>query len=121
VQRFAKADLIAFTTYPGIVFADPNDIPDAYYAELPQRTAKPIAFSEIGWPSSLGAAGWQSSEEEQARFVTRFFELTRTLEPRIAIWSFLYDQSLADPFRGIGLLRPDGTKRPAWQAWNDAR
>ncbi len=117
LERFAKADLFAFTTYPGIVYPDPADIPDGYYAELTQRTGKPVALTEIGWPSVLKAAGWESSEDEQGRFVERFLALVQAAGPRLLIWSFLYDQGLPDPFQGSGLLRDDGSRRPAWYAW----
>ncbi len=120
-DRFPKADFFAFTTYPGIVFGSPDEIPDDYYSAITQHTDKPIAFTEIGWPSEVGIEGWGSSEDEQAAFVQRFFDLTAGLAPKLEIWSFLYDQGLSDPFQGLGLLRPDGSQRPAWQAWNDRR
>ena len=122
VGRFAKADLIAFTTYPGIVFKDPAELPADYYAELSSRVGKPVAFTEVGWPSQMGVAGWETSEAEQAAFVARFLELSAAAKPALSIWAFLYDPaSFGDPFRGIGLMRADGSPRPSFEAWRATR
>jgi len=117
LERFPKADLVGFTTYPGLVFKDPADIPADYYAEARAHTTKPVAFTEVGWPSDAAVRGWESSEEEQARFVGRFFELTRELKPEMVIWPFLYDPAIGQPFKSMGLRRPDGQPRQAWAAW----
>lgn len=117
LERFPKADMIGFTTYPGLVFRDPKDIPDDYYTEIAARTAKAVAFTEVGWHSSASPAGWESSEAEQAGFVGRFFGLTRDLKKEMAIWSFMYDQKAIEPFNSMGLRRRDGTARPAWDRW----
>lgn len=117
LSRFDKADILAFSTYPGIVYKDPADIPAGYYNSILSYTAKPVAFSEVGWPSKIGAAGWESSQDEQARFVGRFVELAKSSKPVFSIWSFLYDQNLPAPFGGIGLLNPDGSPRPGYQTW----
>lgn len=117
LERFPKSDLVAFTTYPNLIYASPGDIPDNYYSEIATHTQKPIAFTEIGWHSAASPAGWESSEEEQAEFVTRFFELTAGLNKELAIWSFMYDPDTSEPFNSMGLRCSDGTARPAWDAW----
>jgi len=116
VNRF-KADLIAFTTYPGLFYRDPSIIPEDHYTEIESHTTKPIAFTEIGWHSEPSPQGWESSEQEQAEFVTTFFRLTNDLDVKIAIWSFMYDPETIEPFCSMGLRRDDGTARPAWDAW----
>ena len=116
-DRFQKADLVGFTTYPGLIFKDPSDIPADYYAEIRNHTSKPVAFTEIGWQSEAWPAGWESSDAEQAAFVTRFFELTGGLDKEMAIWSFLYDPAAPKPFDSMGLIKKDGTVRPSWDAW----
>lgn len=121
LDRFPKADLAAFTTYPGLVLKDPSEIPADYYTEIRAHTSKPVAFTEIGWHSAASPAGWESSEAEQAEFVTRFFALAKDLEPELAIWSFLYDPKTVEPFNSMGLRRPDGTARPAWEAWTSSK
>ncbi len=117
LDRFPGSDLAAFTTYPALVFHDPAEIPDGYYAQIAAHTTKPVVFTEIGWHSAAVPVGWESSEEEQGRFVTRFFELTAGLDRRFAVWSFLYDQVAPVPFDSMGLIRPDGVTRPAWTQW----
>jgi hypothetical protein len=118
LDRFPKADLIAFTTYPGLVFPSPADIPAEYYAEAAARAAKPIAFTEIGWHSAAAPAGWESSEDEQAEFVRTFFALTAGVKPEMAVWSFLFDPETDPPFDSMGLYRrSDGNPKSAWDAW----
>ena len=47
LSRFPDADWIAFTTYPCLIYGDPAQIPDDYYANIP--TEKLLVFTEIGW------------------------------------------------------------------------
>ena len=128
INKFNKADLYAFTTYPMLVFQNPEDIPADYYSEIKKHTDKPVAFTEIGWlrtaPDNLIQAGWDSSPEEQARFITRFFDLTKELNPRLMIWSFLYDQApVTQQFNSCGLFSSaeDFTNLAAWDAWLSAK
>jgi hypothetical protein len=121
LERFPKADLIAFTTYPCLVFPSPADMPAEYYAEAAAHAGKPIAFTEIGWHSAPGPAGWESSEDEQAEFVRTFFALTEGVNPEMAVWSFLFDPEAETPFDSMGLRRrSDGNPKPAWDAWLEA-
>ena len=122
LDRFPKADLLAFSTDPGFVYRSPAELPDDYYNEIRLHTAKAIAFTEIGWHSDAGPAGWESSEAEQAHFVGRFFDLTRELNIEMAIWSFLHDPDTFEPFRSMGLRhRSDGGPKLAWDKWIDVR
>lgn len=114
-----KSDIAAFTTYPGLFYRDPSDIPEDHYTEILSHTTKPIAFTEIGWHSEASPQGWESSEQEQAEFVDTFFRLTQDLDVKIAIWSFMYDPEIIEPFRSMGLRRDDGTARPAWNVWSE--
>ncbi|HIH88770.1 TPA: hypothetical protein HA344_06135 [Candidatus Bathyarchaeota archaeon] len=114
---FPDTDLLAFTTYPCIIYKDPSDIPSDYYtAEIEQHTYKPIAYTEAGW-FRVGPAGWESSAEEQARFIALYIDKTKPLEPELLVWSFLYDQEAAEPFASMGLLGKDDSSSPAWEAW----
>jgi hypothetical protein len=117
LDKFAKSDLIAFTTYPCLIYHDPSEIPLDYYSEIRTHTEKPIAFTEIGWHSEAGPPGWESSDSEQADFIIRFWALSQNLKEELAIWSFMYDQDTVAPFRSMGLYRRDGTVKPAWNAW----
>jgi hypothetical protein len=117
LERFSKSDLYGFTTYPSLIFRDPAEIPDDYYDEILWHTSKPIAFTEIGWPSAGEPKGWESSEIEQAEFVTRFGQLIRNLNLEILIWSFLYDPNTVVPFNSMGLFKRNGVKKTAWEEW----
>lgn len=58
------------------------------------------------------------TSSEQAAFVVRFRDLTQVVSQELTIWSFTYDpRSAGVPFDSIGLFRPDGTPRPAWEEW----
>ena len=121
LDRFPKSDIFAFTTYPGLIYKSPSEIPTDYYSEIQTHTKKPIAFTEIGWHSEAGLPGWESSEAEQSEFVTIFFDQTKDLKEEFAVWSFLYDQNTLAPFRSMGLYRRDGTAKPAWSEWLNSR
>lgn len=117
LDKFPRSDIIAFTTYPGLIYKSPNDIPVDYYSDIKSHTSKPIAFTEIGWHSADNLRGWESSEVEQADFVTKFFNLTKGLDREMVIWSFMYDQNTIEPFKSMGLRRIDGNARLAWDEW----
>ncbi len=116
LERF-DTDIAAFTTYPGLIYKDPSEIPGDYYSELASKTSKPIAFTEIGWHAAASPAGWESSESEQAEFVSRFFTLTTDLDKELVIWSFMYDQETVEPFNSMGMISSSGTERPAFRQW----
>jgi len=113
---FPDTDLLAFTTYPCLVYRDPSDLPTDYYSAIANYTSKPVAFSEAVWFRS-GPAGWESSESEEARFVADYIALTKPLGPKFLIWSFLYDQEAQAPFDSMGLLSISEGTSPAWEAW----
>ncbi len=121
LDRFQKSDIIGFTTYPGLIYKDPSEIPSDYYTEISAHTSKPVAFTEIGWHSDAGPAGWESSEVEQAQFISRFFSLTHGLDKEMAVWSFMYDQNATEPFKSMGLYQSDGMAKQAWDAWISAK
>ncbi len=116
IDRF-KTDIVAFTTYPGIFYKDVSDIPENHYTEIKTHTTKPIAFTEIGWHSAASPTGWESSEEEQAEFIKTFYALTKDLNVEIAVWSFMYDFSIFEPFNSMGLISIEGKEKLAWQEW----
>ncbi len=121
LERFEHLDFAAFTTYPSLIYSDPSDLPFDYYTDISSHTNISVAFTETGWHASASPKGWESSEDEQARFVQRFFELTRPLNPAMSVWSFLYDQNAPEPFRSMGLLRADGNPRAALAVWTAGR
>lgn len=117
LDKFPKSDIIAFTTYPGLIYKSPSEIPADYYSEIKFHTSKPIVFTEVGWHSAISPEGWESSEKEQAEFVTLFFNLTQNLSSEFIIWSFLYDQNTIEPFNSMGLFKSDGSTKSAWGIW----
>jgi len=117
LDSFPKNDIIAFTTYPGLIYKNPSDIPADYYTEIKSRTSKTVAFTEIGWHSAPSPSGWESSETKQAEFVNRFFTLTENTNTEMAIWTFMYDQNTIEPFNSMGLFRNNGTAKLAWDIW----
>jgi hypothetical protein len=119
-----KLDLVGYTTYPYLAYANPADIPNDYYADAARRSPAPIALTEIGWPSAdLGGAAAGSpfggTPEEQVTFVSRFFALTATVKPALALWSFPNDLGAGGPttFASLSLRQNDGTAKPALAAW----
>ncbi|MCA9390116.1 hypothetical protein KC571_01825 [candidate division WWE3 bacterium] len=119
IDRFPDADLIGFTTYPGIIYQKLSEIPNDFYSEIRTHTDKPIAFVEIGWSSLPEITGWERSEAEQAAFVAYFFRETDELHPELRIWSFMYDSEIGQPFNGMGLVTKDNQEKEAWSIWNN--
>lgn len=117
-----RVDLIGFTTYPWQQFALPADIPGDYYSKLGKYVAKPIAFTEIGWPSSQTQG---SSEQEQAGFLVRFLELTRGMDLEMVNWLFLNEPILSgiaaqisNPGTStISLKNADGSQKEIYSVW----
>jgi len=116
IDRF-ETDIVAFTTYPGLFYRGPSDIPEDHYTEIKLHTSKPVAFMEIGWHSASSPVGWESSEAEQAEFIEKFFDLTGELNVEVDIWTFMYDLNGMEPFDSMGLFRSDGTAKPVWDVW----
>lgn len=108
ISDFEKADFIAFTTYPIILYQSPLEIPESYYSEIQQHTAKQIAFTEIGW---------SRKETQQIEFIQKFSELTSSLNPRFKIWPFLYDQQVQVPFNTMGLLEKNQETSEVFETW----
>ncbi|MCT9096602.1 hypothetical protein [Haloarchaeobius sp. HME9146] len=117
---FPSVDVFTFTTFPGMIYTDPADIPDDYYTSVFDRVDRPVGITETGWTAETVVQGWESSEAKQARYVERLFELTADVDLALAIWSFVYDQpGTPTAFETMSLRRADGSPRPAWDAWVD--
>ncbi len=117
-SRFPKADIIAFTTYPGLIYKNPEDIPQDYYSNIKQFVNKDVIFTEIGWSRTTMAAGWVSSPEKQAQFINTFFALTKDVNPKVIIWSFLYDPPTFNiAFDSMGLLGENDSTDLGFEAW----
>ncbi|MBS3149214.1 hypothetical protein J4455_00775 [Candidatus Woesearchaeota archaeon] len=117
LDKFSKSDLIAFTSYPNLIYKTPSEIPSNYYTEIKNYVNKPIAFTEIGWHTSQSPVGWESSESEQAEFIKTFFELTKDINKEFVIYSFMFDQNTIEPFNSMGLYNEDGVPRASLNEW----
>ena len=117
LDRVAAADFVGFTTYPGLVFRSPEEIPPDYYEEIAVHTGKPIYLTESGWHSAPRPPGWASSDAEQAAFVDTLFTRLSIVPAEMVIWSFLSDPPAPEPFDSMGLLDGNGVPRAAWSRW----
>jgi hypothetical protein len=75
------------------------------------------ATARNGDYSGQGFADMNSTEQEQADFVPRFFELTKNLDKAVVIWGLLHDVVLGTPLDHAGLRRFSGEIKPAWNEW----
>jgi hypothetical protein len=112
-----QTDIAAFTLYPRLIYGDPSEIPEDYLSEIAEHTDKPIAFTEMRW-LRYGFTGWESSPEEQAAYIDRFFALSEPIDPLFTIWSFYYDQDTFEPFTTMGLMDVDMTETSGLEAWS---
>lgn len=95
-----KSDMIGFTSYPLLIYPNPEDIPPTYYSEIKEHTSKPIFFSEIGWHSKeefdgalsrLNETPFVSNEQEQADYLIAFLDQTQNLDKKGVIWNHVND------------------------------
>jgi len=119
LDQFPKADLIAFTTYPALIYKAPSEIPNDYYSVILTYTEKPVLFTEVGWSSKIDNPSWETSESEQAEFIKIFEERVNEPEPEFAIWTFMYDQNVQKPFDTMGLISRDGKEKEGWKVWTE--
>ncbi len=112
-----KLDLIGFTVYPFLEYTSVESIPSDYYKEIANYTSKPIAFTEMGWPSNLSLV--KSSEQEQVNFFLSILKNTIDLDIELFIQPFLHDSHFSDIniFDTIGLKNNDGSEKLIYQYW----
>ena len=104
MDLFPKADAIAFTTYPSLIYKTLPEIPEDHYSAIKTHTEKPILFTEVGWPN-------ESDEKEQSDFINFFKENVKILEPEVTLWTFMYDQNVQKPFDRMGLIDKSGKEK----------
>jgi len=121
IRRFEpRLDLLAVSSYPGLAFTAPEDVPDSYFAQLRSYTDRPIVIAGTGY-----ASGDDANEDQQAAYLRRVLDETQQLSMPLLVWlvgqdpSFTGDVSLG-LLQHIGLLRQDGTEKPAWAVWAQA-
>lgn len=128
----SNVDLVAFTSYPFLKYSSPAAIPDTYYVPITTWTTKPIAFTELAWPSRMNHPGFptvKGSEGDQVSFIHRWREvLTAGFDVHFANWYALHDTAdwyESDPitnfkqvFASCGLMRNGNEAKPALEAWS---
>lgn len=119
LEGLKSFDMVAFTTYPCLIYKNPTDIPEEYYSDIANHTQLPVIFTEVGWFRSAPATGWESSAEEQADFVAHFQRLTVRINPQLLIWPFIYNQNLPAPFDHLTLLEDGEDTSPGYEAWKN--
>lgn len=118
LDRFPAADAIGFSTYPGLVFTNPDEMPDDYYSTILEHVDKPVVFTEVGWQAGGDLANWSGTPEKQAAYVNaRAPELVEV--GSMVIWSFLWDQEAPPAFETMGLVSGSDDERPALQVWRE--
>lgn len=121
-----KSDVVAISTYPSFAFSRAAEIPANYYSQLRGFTDKPIVIAEAGYSSDMGSQGVNNgTEADQDAFVTRILTEAQQLDMPAVIWFAAWDPDYATDtsaavFRHIGLLRADGSEKPAWSTWATA-
>jgi hypothetical protein len=109
-----ELDLVAFTSYPFILYSSPDKIPGNYYTKIYDHIQRSdeVMFMEIGWPST-----GKGSEDSQVQFIRMLPSLMANVRPRVVAWSLLHDVSgsgLTDELGHTGLLHGDGRAKPAF-------
>jgi hypothetical protein len=108
-----KLDLLAFTSYPHSVqgTSSPQDIPwDYYTSAASQVPGKPVAFTEIAWPSHPSFGG----EEGQAEFIRMIPGLLEGLDVEFIMWPWLHDIDEGDH---TGLMTAGGSEKAGLSEW----
>lgn len=115
-----RSDIIGLTTYPWKHYGSPQEIPPDYYFRINNHTTRPIAFTEIGWPST-------HSESEQAKFLEVFQNRTAGMDVEMVNWLFLHEVSFEGSLASIiweetstvSLKTENGTKKEVYAKWEE--
>jgi hypothetical protein len=108
-----KLDILAFTSYPHSVQGvnSPTDIPQDYYAGVASMVpGKPIAFTEIAWPSHPAFGG----EVGQAEFIRMIPGLLDGLDVEFVMWPWLHDLGEGDY---TGMITANGVEKSGLSEW----
>lgn len=127
INRFEpRLDLLAVSSYPSLVFSSPDQIPDSYYTQLEAYSQRPVAITGLGYSSAASAnAGDAANEEAQATFLQRALDNAQQISMSLVVWFVGQDPGFTgtpelERLQHIGLLRQDGSSKPAWREWRNA-
>lgn len=124
---FPFIQVLGLSTYPYFAYAQPEQIPDAYFSRLLDGRALPVMIVEGGWTSaSVGPV--HSSPELQARYLARLAQLADAAHARGIIQLLFADLDLASfpkpqpdilpLFTRIGVVDDDFRSKPALRVWD---
>ncbi|MHA1231178.1 MAG: glycosyl hydrolase [Candidatus Helarchaeota archaeon] len=112
-------DMVGINSYPFKIYKNPEDIPITYYQNLTNYISKPIWFTEIGWPSG---SDYNSSKDEQARFLSYFINITSNMDIRAICWISMHDFATSVGFENYtlswGLRDSESNPKNIWDLWN---
>jgi hypothetical protein len=133
------SDVLALSTYPYTVTADPRSIPRKYFLDLDEiADGKRIAVAETGWPAEPITAPYPvpifATAEFQVAYIERLLGDMNEMDALFVNWFFtrdyddLWEAELKDLpgaplfrlWKDVGLYAGDGTERPAlvrWRRW----
>jgi len=121
-----RLDLFALTSYPSFAYAVARKAPSDYYRQARSHTALPIAFASVGYASTPGRDGLNSSTaSEQRRFLERLLQDADELAAPLLVWFAARDADYLsappnDLIASIGLRAVDGQAKEAWPLWEEA-
>ncbi len=121
-----RLDLLALTSYPSFAYAVARKVPADYYRQARSHTTLPIAFASVGYASTPGRDGLNSSTAaEQRRFLQRLLQDADELATPLLVWFAGRDADYLsappnDLIAAIGLRAADGQPKEAWPLWEEA-
>lgn len=117
IDEFKNSEIIGLTSYPGLIYKKPSDIPVDYYKRINEYSNKKTLYTEIGWSSVDLSKEWKSSEQLQSQFISKFFSSIDKENTVGTIWSFLYDQDTKAPFNSMGLITRTNKLKKGYNTW----
>jgi hypothetical protein len=123
LDDFEPLDLVGLSTYPSFAFGSAAEVPADYYDQILLHTNQPVAIAEMGFSSEpVGENLSSGTDEDQLRYLEKALLDAQRLGFVFAVWYLSADPTfdLPAPFNSlsrIGLVRSDGSEKPAWEAW----
>lgn len=121
-----QLDVLAVSSFPGLVFPTAGEVPDSYYAQLSLYSERRVVISGMGYPSAPDEENSRAdAEAAQAAFVSRTLVNAEQLSMQLVIWFAGQDPTFTgaspvDLLQDSGLTRQDGTAKLAWTIWSEA-
>jgi hypothetical protein len=125
IDRFEpRIDMLAVSSYPGLVFNGIGEVPAGYYMELREKLDRPVAFVSVGWNSDAGVLG-EPGESSQVTYLYRVLAAADELGAEMLIWHLGRDPEVLpagfEPLAHMGLHDVEGRAKQAWRIWLSTR